>query len=64
MLDYVLFDEKPFQLFVDWLKTKGLQPEINIEEEQYEIRLPEDLDDDLLDEIDEQYDMFMDMNYC
>ena len=62
MLEYVLFDEKPFQLFVDWLKTKGISAETEIEEDNFLINIPEDLDDELLDEVDEKYDALMDMN--
>ncbi|MCW8830732.1 MAG: hypothetical protein OQK32_04330 [Gammaproteobacteria bacterium] len=62
MLEYVLFHEKPFQLFVDWLKSKGISPETEIAEGTYEIKIPEDLDDELLDEIDDKYDALMDMN--
>lgn len=61
MLEYVLFHEKTFQLFVDWLRSKGVSPETQSEENIYEIKIPEDLDEDLLDEIDDQYEVFMDM---
>ena len=61
MLEYVLFHEKPFLLFIDWLKSKGISPEIKTEEDTYEIKIPEDLDENLLDDIDDQYEVFMDM---
>lgn len=62
MLEYVLFDKKPFQLFVDWLKEKGVACNVEMEEGNYLIQIPEDLDDDLLDSIEEKYDECMDMN--
>ena len=62
MLDYILFHEKPFKLFVDWLQSKGISPETEIDEDNYLIKIPEDLDDDLQDEVDEKYDALMDMN--
>ena len=62
MLEYILFHEKPFQLFIDWLQAKGISPETEIEDDNYLIKIPEDLDDDLLDEVDEKYDALMDMN--
>ncbi|MDH5485336.1 MAG: hypothetical protein OEY43_08905 [Gammaproteobacteria bacterium] len=62
MLDYILFHEKPFKLFVAWLEAKGLAPETKIDDGNYEISLPEDTEDELLDEIDEYYDELMDMN--
>ncbi len=62
MLDYILFHEKPFQLFISWLKDKNVVYEVNIDEDNYIIKVSEDLDDDLLDDIEEKYDEFMDMN--
>jgi len=62
MLEYILFHEIPFQLFVSWLKEKGVLFETEIEDDNYEIKIPEDLDDNLLDEIDEKYEELMDMN--
>lgn len=62
MLEYILFHSTPFQLFVDWLKTKDISPETEIDGDNYLIRIPEDLNDDLLDEVDEKYDSLMDMN--
>jgi hypothetical protein len=62
MIDYVLFDEQPFQLFIDWLKKNDIAHQVRIVEDSYEISVSEDLDEDLLDAIDEQYDIYMDMN--
>ena len=62
MLEYILFHEIPFQLFVNWLKEKAVLFETEIEDDNYEIKIPEDLDDNLLDEIDEKYEELMDMN--
>jgi hypothetical protein len=62
MLEYILFHKKPFQLFIDWLKEKGVSPVIEIEDDNYEIKIPEDLEENLLDEIDERYEELMDMN--
>ena len=62
MLEYILFHERPFQLFINWLKEKGVPYETEIEDDNYEIKIPEDLDESLLDEIDEKYEELMDMN--
>ncbi len=62
MIEYVLFDEKPFQVFIDWLKEKNIPYDVKQDEDSYEIAVPEDLDDSLLDAIDEHYDVCMDMN--
>jgi len=62
MLEYILFHEKPFQLFINWLKEKNVPFETEIEDDNYEIKIPEDLDESLLDETDEKYEELMDMN--
>lgn len=62
MLEYVFFHEKPFNLFVDWLKEQSLSPEVKIEDDNFEISLPDDMDDDLIDAIEEKYDELMEMN--
>jgi rubrerythrin len=62
MLEYILFDEKLFQLFIDWLKKHNVDYETRVDEENYEIMVSEDLDEDLQDEIDEKYEELMDMN--
>lgn len=62
MLDYILFDKKLFQQFIDWLKAKDVTYEVEIDEDNYVIKVSEDLDEDLLDAIDDKYDEFMDMN--
>lgn len=62
MLDYVLFNEVPFQLFIDWLKGNNVVYEFEMDEDNYVIKISEDLDEDLLDRVDEKYDELMDMN--
>ncbi|MFK5913635.1 MAG: hypothetical protein QM484_04600 [Woeseiaceae bacterium] len=62
MLDYILFNEKPFQLFTDWLKNKGVECEVSMLDEDYVIKVSEDLDDDLLEAIDDKYEEFMGMS--
>ncbi|MFK5892699.1 MAG: hypothetical protein QM504_05720 [Pseudomonadota bacterium] len=62
MLDYVFFHETPFQLFVKFLEDQNISSTIKIEDENYEIAIPENLSDALLDEVDKKYDELMDMN--
>ena len=62
MLDYILFNEKPYKLFIDWLKVNNISYETKIDEESYLIQVPENLKQDLLDSIDDKYEEFMDMN--
>lgn len=62
MLDYVLFDEVPYKLFIDWLKSKSVTYAVERDEDNYIIKVSEDLDEDLLDDIDDKYEELMDMN--
>ena len=62
MLEFIFFHETPHRLFVGWLKEKGLEPETSVEDESFQVFLPEDLDDALYDEIEEKYEVFMEMN--
>lgn len=62
MLEYIFFHEKPYQIFMDWLKQKGVVAEGSISDEGYEITIPEDMDDELGDDIDEKYDQLLDYN--
>jgi len=62
MLEFIFFHKTPYGLFIDWLKEKGLEPGSSAADEAYEVYLPEDLDDDLYNEIEEKYEAFMEMN--
>ena len=62
MLEYVLFDKKYFQLFIDWLKEKAVVYKFENEQGHYLVQISEDLDDDLLDDIEDRYDELMDMH--
>ncbi|MBC8210343.1 MAG: hypothetical protein H8E21_04690 [Gammaproteobacteria bacterium] len=62
MLQYVFFHQQPFQLFIDFVKSKGLLPQSDQYGDSLEVRLAEDLDDDLLDLVDDEYDRLFEMN--
>jgi len=64
MYEYILFHEKPLQLFSDWLKEKGIAFETGKEnvDDYYVIKLSADLDDDLIDVIEDQYDIYVEMS--
>jgi len=62
MLEFIFFHKTPYGLFVDWLKEKDLEPESSAEDEVYQVYLPEDLNDDLYNEIEQKYEAFMEMN--
>jgi len=62
MLEFVFFHKTPHGHFIDWLKEKGLEPETAITDEMIAVYLPEDLDDTLYDEIEEKYEVLLEMN--
>ena len=62
MLDFIFFHETPFQLFVKFLEDKNIPSTIKIEDGNYDIAIPENISDTLLDEVEEKYDELMDMN--
>ena len=62
MLEYIFFDERPWQRFIDYLKSLGLQPECSSGDEGWLVALPEDLDDSLDEQIEAYYDQMLEMN--
>ncbi|OOZ36929.1 hypothetical protein [Solemya velesiana gill symbiont] len=62
MLEYIFFDERPWNRFVGFLQEKGLSPVADHEDQGYMVRLPEDTADGLMDDIEAFYDEMLDMN--
>jgi len=62
LLDYVLFHEKPVELFMAFLGAHNVKSETSEDDGVFEIRIPEDLDEKLLDKIEQKYDELMDLN--
>ena len=62
MLEFIFFHQTPHARFIEWLRQKGLEPESSVADEVYEVYLPEDLDDSLYDEVEEKYEVLMEMN--
>lgn len=62
MLEYVFFDHRPYQQFLEYLRRQGLDPKSKTEEELYEVYVPEDLDEKLSKSIEDFYDEMMDLN--
>ncbi len=61
MIDYVFFHQQPLDLFVKFLCEQGLEPETRVFEDRMEVQVPDDLDEDLSDRIDDRYDRLIDM---
>lgn len=62
MLEYIFFDQRPWRLFIDFLRDEGLAPEFVEEDQGLLVRLPDDTDDRLMDAIEARYDELLDMN--
>ncbi len=62
MLEYIFFDPRPRDLFVEFLQDKGLVAELSDQDQGLLVLLPDDTDDDLMDAIEARYDELLDMN--
>ncbi len=62
MLEYIFFDRRPWQLFIDFLRDQGLDPDHGEEDQGMMVRLPDDTDDALMGAIEERYDELLEMN--
>lgn len=62
MLEYVFFDRRPFERFVDFVAECNVQAETVLAEELFEVRLPEELEDELSDRIEAFYEEMMAFN--
>ena len=62
MLEYVLFHQKPFEIFVKFLKENELSLETSENDGIYEIRIDEDIDKDLSEKVEAEYDRLVAMN--
>ena len=61
-MEYVFFHAVPCEHFVAFLQAQGLTPEVRRDEECWEVRLPELLDDDLSEAIEARYDELLALN--
>lgn len=59
MLEFVFFDPRPRQRFVDFLRARGVLVDELDDDETYGVGIPEDTDDDLMDEIEVCYEELM-----
>jgi riboflavin biosynthesis pyrimidine reductase len=62
MLEYILFDERPWRRFIDYLESLGLEPQASSDDQGWLVALPEDLDDELDEKIEAFYDRMLAMN--
>ncbi len=62
MLEFIFFHEVPLNLFVAFLKEKDFKPVVQQAEETFTVAIPEEMDDELYDAIEEKYDVLFAMN--
>ena len=62
MLDFVFFDPRPRQRFVDFLRAREIPFSESEDDETYGVGIPEDTDDDLMEEIEACYEEMMAFN--
>lgn len=62
MLEYIFFNEKTCQLFEKTATTAGINPVIDCADDYFTVRLPEDLEEVLLEKLEDYYDELMDMD--
>ncbi len=62
MLEYVFFHAEPCRRFVRFLQENDLQPEVESDQETWEVRLPEALDETLLERVEVRYDELLAFN--
>jgi hypothetical protein len=61
MLDYVFFDQRPRERFVAFVRTQGLHPICREDlEGEFQVSVPDDLDDALAERIEAFYDEMLD----
>ena len=59
MLDYVLFAEQLRDRFTEWLNNNGVVYRTDGDGDELLVLIDEDLDEDVQDRIDEQYDLLL-----
>jgi hypothetical protein len=62
MLEYIFFNKKTCQLFAKSATSSDITPIINCAESSFTVRLPEDLEEDLLQKLEDYYDELMEMD--
>ncbi|MCG7873376.1 MAG: hypothetical protein N0C81_00215 [Candidatus Thiodiazotropha lotti] len=62
MLEYVFFDKRPWQDFVDYLKQLGLAIETAQDDDEWLVFVPEELDDETDEKIEARYETLLEMN--
>ena len=62
LLEYVFFDERPRDQFVEYLAKLGLEPRQEQDDGLYQVFLPEELEDETADRIEQFYDEMLELS--
>jgi hypothetical protein len=62
MLEYIFFNEKTCQLFEKAATSSGITPILDCADDCFTVKLPEDLDEVILEKLEDYYDELMDMD--
>jgi hypothetical protein len=62
MLEYIFFNKKTCHLFEKTAISAGIKPEIYYADECFTVRIPEDLDEVILEKLENDYDDLMDID--
>jgi len=63
MLEYVFFHQKPFELFIAFLTNRNLEVSSGETNGVYEVKIPDNMEDELSEKIETEYDRLMKMNH-
>jgi hypothetical protein len=62
MLEYVFFNKHPCNTFVSLVNSKGIDVDVNDDDGSFIVLLPEDIEDELLESIEQAYDELIDLD--
>lgn len=62
MLEFVFFHQSICTLFTDFLAELGIDYQINLDDEHIIVSVPEDADDELIEQLEEKYDQLLDLS--
>jgi hypothetical protein len=62
MLEYVFFDQRSWQDFIDYVTRLGVPVETDQDDEEWLVYLPEELDDETDEMIEARYEFLFEMN--
>jgi hypothetical protein len=62
VLEYLFFDQRPWQDFVDYVRRLGVPVETAQDDEEWLVYLPEELDDETDEKIEAHYEILLEMS--